>query len=256
MTSSDRQRHAVIVAAAVLALLALAGAGVLLLRGSDAQAPVARPTTDTSPSATPSSAPPPEPSPTPTPSPSPSAGTWEPSDAFLTPEQASQAEGSDWALADFSSDPEPLLDPCGGDGVPQAEAVDAEQDRALTAEREIASNELLQEVYRYAGEQDAAAAFATYRQRVEACPRTPLDEGDEIESSIVTERSSDDRLLVRQRYCNPECTDLFTRYAMVARSGAGLTVLRYAIGEDGDPAEPAGALLDAAAEALAAAVRG
>jgi hypothetical protein len=113
----------------------------------------------------------------------------------------------------------------------------------------------VQQVFRYEGEQDAAEALSTYQQRVEDCPRSPVEGvDDEVESSVVTGASGPDRLLVRQRYCNPECTDLFTTYALVARTGAGLTVARYALSEDGDPAEGAAALLDAVATALADAV--
>lgn len=251
----EGQRRAVIAAAAVLAILAAAGIGVLIARGGSGADQVLAPTP--APTAAPSPSPEPSPSPSPTPEPTPTQEPWEVSDAFLPPEAASEAEEPGWAEVDHTPEAGPLLDPCAGDDIPLRESVAASDERALGAEQEAGGREIVQEVFRYTSGEDAAEALRTYRERVEQCPRkaTEQDElDDEIESTVVEDASAEDRLLVRQRYCNPACTDLYTTYTLVASSGDGLTVLRYALGQDGDPEEGARALLDAAHEQLRTAV--
>lgn len=253
----DGQRRAVIAAAIAFAVLALAGLGVLLLRSDgDSDRLATSPAASPSPSASPSASSSPSPSPSAPPSPSPEPVAWDVAEAFVTPEGATAATQQDWAPSDVSPDDEPLLDPCGDGEVPLADRVAAADEQALAAVRETGSSELLQEVVRYEDEQDAAAAMSTWLQRVEDCPRVPLEEpeGHTLELSVVADASGPDRLLVRQRYCGPECTDLYTTYALVARAGSGVTVLRYALAEDGDPEDDARALLDVAADQLAAAV--
>lgn len=257
----DGQRRAVIAAAVVFALLALVGLAVLLVTGDDDDrlaTPTATPTASPSPSpsAEPSPSATPSPSPSPSAEPSPEPAAWEVAEALLTPQAATAATGDDWAPADYSADPEPLLDPCGDGEVPLADRVAASEEQALAYEREAGGGELLQEVVRYETEQDAAEAFGTHLERVQACPRVEFDEpeGHAQELSVVADASGPDRLLVRQRYCNPACTDLYTTYALVARTGSGVTVARFAIAADGDPEQDARPLLDVVAEQLAAAV--
>lgn len=259
-SSSDRQRSVVIALAVVLALLAAAGLAVLLLRdtGDDrlaqpTPAPASpSPTASPTPSAsTPAPAPPTE-APT-----APADEGWPVDAAFLTPEAASAAEQPGWQVEETDGEPGPLLDPCAEGGFPLADAVEASDERVMTSEREPGGSGLGQEVFRYAGEQDAAAALSSYLDRVERCPRAPVEQDDaELERTVVRDASGEDRLLVRERYCNPACTDLYTTYVLVVRAADGLSVLRYSIGEDGDPEQGARALLDAAAEALRSAVRG
>lgn len=254
----DRQRQAVIAAAVVIALLAAAGLGVLLLRGDEPDR-LATPSPAPS-SVPPSTAPTPtaEPSASPSPSPSPSPTGWEVATAFLSPEAASTAEEPGWTV-DEDTEPEPgaLLDPCREGGFPLDAEVAASDERTMSSEREVGGSFLRQEVFRYADAGAATRAVAEYADRVERCPSTPVEggPGDHTNEGTVVERA-DDRLLVRLRSCAPECSDLFTGYFLVARAEDGLTVAYYEVGEDGDPAEPAAALLDAAAEALAVAVRG
>ncbi len=120
--------------------------------------------------------------------------------------------------------------------------------------REAGGSGLVQEVYAYTDEQAAAAALAQYADRVRACPVKPAgpDVPDTITSDIA--ESGPDRFLVRNRYCNPACTDIFTTYAYVAQAGTGLTVATYAVGEDGDPADDARSLLGPIVDALVRAV--
>ena len=92
---------------------------------------------------------------------------------------------------------------------------------------------------------------------MERCPTGPTDVADHtIERTLVPDASDEARLLVRERYCGPECSDIATTYALVVRAADGLSVLSYGIGEDGDPEDGARPLLDAAAEALQSAVSG
>lgn len=263
-TTPEGQRRTVLALAGAVLALALVGLAVLLLRaGSGGDDRLATPTAEpTSTSPAPSPEPTPEPSPEPSPPPVAPAG-WDVATAFLSPEAASDAELPGWSV-DEGTEPEPgpLLDPCGDGDFPLSEAVAASDERAMSSsspEREAGGSHLQQEVFRYEAEQDAAAALSTYLDRVQQCPRQPVEDGDlghEVERTVVPEASGQDRLLVRERACNPGCTDNFTTYALVVHADDGLSVLRYAIGEDGDPGENAPALLDAAADALQAAVRG
>lgn len=251
MAAPDRTRTAVLAVAVVVALLALGGLTVLLLGGDDDQLASTTPTASPTPSA-PSPAPPPTPSAAATPE----AATWEVSAAFVAPEAASAAEEPGWAVSMADAEPGPLLDPCGDGDFPLPDAV-ASDEQALESEREAGGSNLAQEVFRYETEQDAAAAFAAYLERVQRCPGAPVEgTSDVVESTVVEDASGEDRVLVREQYCNPACTDLYTTYSLVVRSADGLSVLAYSIGEDGDPIDGVRPLLDAAAEALQAAVTG
>lgn len=251
MASPDRTRTAVLAVAVVVALLALGGLTVLLLGVDDDRLASTTPTASPEPSA-PSPAPPPEPSAATTPE----AATWEVSAGFVTPEAASAAEEPGWAVSTTGAEPGPLLDPCGDGDFPLPDAV-ASDEQALESEREAGGSNLAQEVFRYETEQDAAAAFAAYLERVQRCPRAPVEgTSDVVESTVVVDASGEDRVLVREQYCNPACTDLYTTYALVVLAQDGLSVVGYAIGEDGDPADDARALLDVAAQALQTAVNG
>jgi hypothetical protein len=254
--SSDRTRAALLVVAAVVAVLAVGGLVVLLLSGGGdddrlvASSPTASPT--------------PAPSTSPSPSPAPAATVpaepdpWALHAAFVTTEAAAAAEEPGWVSSSGDPDPGPLLDPCRDGVFPLPEAVQDSDERGMASEREAGGSTLAQEVFRYRTEQDAAAALTEYRERVERCSTTPVETmpSDSEELAVLDEASRDDRLLVRNRYCNPACTDLYTTYAMVVQAGDGLSVLTYAVGEDGDPSQYAPRLLDAAVEALQRAVTG
>ena len=252
----DSRRRAVLVATAAFALSAVAGLGLLLLlRGTDSTAPVATVTTPASTSASPSTTPSASPASTPSPSPSPPAPAVALDGAFLSPEQADAAESPGWSVDEaYEPVPGPVYDPCQQGAPPQEEAVVASAERAMGSSRETGGSSLTQELYGYADEQAASAAFDAYADATAQCPTgdVPDTDGDTVERTVLP--VADDRYLVRERYCNPECTGIYASYTLVARSGRALTVAAFSQGEDGEPEDAARSLLDAAAEQLAAAV--
>lgn len=188
----------------------------------------------------------------PPPAPEPDA-PFAPSEAFLSPEQAAAAESPGWAVDEaYEPAPGPLLDPCGDGAAPLAGEVTASAERAMGSRRDVGGSSLQQEVYVYGSTQAARDAVAAYAAAVERCPSaaSPTSPpGHTVRSSLVVSGSS--RLLVRRQGCAPTCTDLATTYALVAQAGRGVTVAAYGIGEDGDPAQAARALLDAVSAQLA-----
>ena len=132
----------------------------------------------------------------------------------------------------------------------------------MSSQREAGGSGLRQEVFRYFSAQAAASALDGYVQRAQRCPRPPVPgagavpdlAGHSLELSVVQRTGA--TVLVRGRYCAPECTDIATRYWLLAQDRDGLIVASYGTGEDGDPARPARALLRATAEALRAATSG
>lgn len=171
---------------------------------------------------------------------------------LLTPEEASAAESPGWAVDPSGTVDGPVLDPCGDGTVPRQAAVTGATAQVLSSRREAGGSSLLQEVYAYETPRDAEAAAGELAEAVRRCPSSPAEQAPadhRVERSVVPLR--DDAYLVRQVYCGPECTDLYTTYVLVARSGALLSTAAYAIGEDGDPGGSARNLLLATADRLA-----
>lgn len=251
------QRRAVLAAAAALALLAVVGAGVLVARsGDDASLATAAPSTSATPSTPPSASPTPSAPPSAPPSPS-AAPALALDDAFLSPEQAGAAESPGWSVDEaYEPSPGPVYDPCDEGTAPQAQALAASAERSMTSTREAGGSTLVQELYGYDDEVAAQDALIGYVRATEQCPTddVPDTDADTVERTAL--RVTDDRYLVRERYCNPECTGLYSTFTLVARAGQAVTVAAYAQGEDGEPEDAARALLDAVAEQLAAAVEG
>ena len=256
-----RTRTALAGAGAVVAVLAVSAG--LALGGSGGPDRISQPAAATSPSVAPSQ-PPPSAAPTAVPSavPAPTADLrarrdFDPATAFLLPEDASQAEQPGWALADPEPQPGPVLDPCSQGAVPQADEVVASAERGLGSRREAGGSSWQQEVYEYRGAAAARAALQAYADAVERCPSGPVQgrapDDHRVERTLLPVRDGE-RLLVRERYCGPECTDIHTTYAVVVRSAFAVTVARYAVGEDGDPAQAAERLADAASFGLSGAV--
>ena len=160
MPAPDRSRNAVLAAAVVIALLAVVGLVVLLLGGFDDEGRPAStaPTASATPTGSASASPTPSPA-GPTAAP-PEAAPWEVDAAFVTPEAASAAEERGFSVSTEEGEPGPLLDPCGDGDFPLAGAIAASNERVLSSTREAGGSGLAQEVFRYATEQDAAAALA------------------------------------------------------------------------------------------------
>lgn len=205
----------------------------------------------------------PEPTPLPPPpEPSEQPAAWEPAAAFLSPQQAGQVELPGWAVdGEHVPGDGPLLDPC-GDGAFMGDPV-ALSERALRSERETGGSRLVQQVVRYAGETEAAAAFDAFSAKVQECPQAPgLDgpDGDVTRFEVAGQGAVDGArtLLVQLRTCHPEhgCLDSYRSYLMLVQHGDGLTDAYYGLGEDGDPADFAAALLDAVAQQLVRSVQG
>ena len=177
---------------------------------------------------------------------------WEVTAAFLSPQAAGRAELPGWSVTDAPAVPGPLLDPCRSRWFPGQQDVLASAERQMTSQREAGGSALRQEVFRYRTARAAAAALRQYVQDVQRCPRgsvTGPPQGDAVQLSVVEDvpgRSA----LVRSRYCNPSCNDLFVEYYLLVRAADGLSALEYEVGEDGDPADGARALLRAAERRL------
>lgn len=190
------------------------------------------------------------------------ARAWDPSAGFVSPEAASQAEMPGWQVrAEYEPEAGPLLDPCGEGVFPRADDIAASDERAMGSTREVGGSALAQEVFRYSSTEAAAEALDAYAEAVARCPERPAPqspEGFTDRFSVVQQSEAQGvrRLLVRRQPCTAQdqCTAHFRTYLLAAQTGDGVTVADYGIGEDGDPEEAARALLDAAAERLAAAV--
>lgn len=165
--------------------------------------------------------------------------------AFLTPEQASQAEAPGWSVDEaYEPATEPLLDPCGDQTEPPGARDSGE--RAMSSRREAGGSSLVQEVFVHDDDASAQAALEAYLDRVRRCPIAPAPQSPPdhtVERSLV--EVADDQVLVRERYCGPECTDLYTTWVLLCRAGRLLSVARYGITEDGDPHEATPPLLAA-----------
>lgn len=157
--------------------------------------------------------------------------------AFLTPEQAGQAEQPGWAVVEpYEPANEPLLDPCGDQTEPPGARDSGE--RAMSSRREVGGSSLVQEVFVHDDAASAQAALEAYLERIRRCPTAPAQQAPPdhtVERSLVP--VADGQVLVRERYCGPGCTDLATSWVLLCRAGRLLSVARYGIGEDGDPEE-------------------
>jgi hypothetical protein len=275
MTQPRRQDRAVLAVAGVVLVVALAGAVLLLTRDDDPPSPApqprseqvtasptagapptAAPTTTAGTGPTPAGPTPAGPTPAgPTPTPLPA---WDVEEAYLSPDAAGAAEQPGWRVEpDHVPDPSPVLDPCRTGSPPRADAVAAQGERLLQSTRDSGGSTLLQEVLRYAREDDAAAAFARHLADVADCPQAPAVEGP-AGSTLryeVVERSDDDGVrsaLVQLRPCTADagCLDTYRSYVLLAQSADGLTAAFYGLGEDGDPRQAGQSLLEAVADRL------
>ena len=244
----SRRRRAALAGATALTLALAGGVGIALgvPAGTDALRPEPYATSGTG-----------EPTPTPTP-PAP-ARDWSLSDAFLPPEVAAEAELPGWKVVS-RLDPEdgPVADPCRDGSPPMSEAVTEVAARAMGSTREAGGSNLAQEVYRYDSPDSAAEAFAVHEQRYARCAEVPEQSGPDGQSvrSEVVARTAD-RLLVRRIPCmSGGCAAHFSTYEMVVRVGSAVTLVAYAISEDGDPAEEAHALAAAVERRLRDVVSG
>jgi hypothetical protein len=182
---------------------------------------------------------------------------FDPLRALLTPEDAAQAEEPGWSVSTPADGlPSPLLDPCGDGQVPGSDAVASVAERAMSSEREAGGSLLQQVVYEFRDIASADQAFTAYREAYERCPASPSGESyyEEVQPAEDLSFLSGERLLVRQTSCPPGCNAPFASYAYVVRNTYAVTVARYEVGEDGDPAEPGRQLLRAVALAMNGAV--
>lgn len=187
--------------------------------------------------------------------------TWRPSDAFLGPDDATAAEPTSWR-ATGGGDVRMLLDPCSDPDYPRRDALAETGLQTLVAEREIGGSLLVQQVLRYTDGEAAEEAFDAYLERTVRCPEQSLGDPEQVlrlSSEISASAGAGRQALVRQVPCSvgtDSCADHFTTYVLVAVVGDGLMLATYEQGEDGDPADEARALLDAAAGRLRAVVTG
>lgn len=257
-----RSRHrAALAAAAALAAVGVLGA-VALSAGGSAKPDSLQPAPFASEPAGATAMPAPSPLLDPEPSPvmkEPPPAPWAMTEAFLPPEAAGEAEQPGWTVTS-QLDPQdgPVADPCREGSAPLAEEVVEVVGRAMGSSREVGGSNLAQEVYRYSSPQSAADAFAVYEERYARCAEVPDDqapEGQTIRSEVVDR--APDRLLVRRIPCmSGGCTDHFSTYEMVVRVQDAVTVVAYAIAEDGDPAQDARALVAAVERRLREVVGG
>lgn len=137
--------------------------------------------------------------------------------------------------------------------MPLDDRVRDQGERVMGSTREVGGSSLVQELYAYESPADAEQAFAEYEQRYDRCAsvQDPNNAAGWTIRSEVVDRS-DGGVLVRRIPCSPEdaCTEHFSTYTMLVREAEALTVVAYMIGEDGDPAEAARALLAAVQEQL------
>lgn len=201
-----------------------------------------------------------------TPPPAPSAApVWRLEDGFLSPQEATRAQGgsSSWELKDVPPTLGPLLDPCADASFPAASDIRQGAERSIETHQEIDGSALTQEVFRYSSAEASLAAFEGYVDRVQRCAAAN-DAGRESGPFPMEVRQlrAGDRLLVARGDCPAQDGEgvmpadcMWVSYRMVVRSGDGLTVAGYGTGEDGDPAEGAQELLDAIAAKLARTVR-
>lgn len=189
----------------------------------------------------------------------PPARDWSLSDAFLPPEVAAEAELPGWKVVSRLDPADgPVADPCRDGSPPMSEAVTEVAARAMGSTREAGGSNLAQEVYRYDSPDSAAEAFAVHEQRYARCAEVPEQSGPDGQSvrSEVVARTAD-RLLVRRIPCmSGGCAAHFSTYEMVVRVGSAVTLVAYAISEDGDPAEEAHALAAAVERRLRDVVSG
>jgi hypothetical protein len=192
---------------------------------------------------------------------------WDAGAAFLTPEQASAAEMPGWAvLPAYEPSAFPLLDPCPDQDLRLSESQTGGRERAMASEREAGGSQIVQEVARYVSSAAAAQVVQEYVEELARCPRGPVgDDGLLTTYQLVLDETFGDarQLLVRRVPCDttqPDgqelCMSQFSTYLLVAQQADGVTVVDYAIADDGDPAPWAQALLDAVAAALGTAVLG
>jgi hypothetical protein len=187
---------------------------------------------------------------------------WVLAEAFLSPAAAAAAEGppmneARWSVVEpYAPDQAPLADPCSEGSVPLAGEVVDSGERAMSSTREAGGSSLTQEVYRYSSSFVAYDAHLHYVDRFRRCSDVPDPngfEGSTIRSELIGpgDAPSGDRLLVRRLPCQEDtCTDHFATYVMVVREADALTVVGYAIAEDGDPLEQAGRIVGAVHEHL------
>ena len=248
-----RRRRRVALSSAVALTLVLAGGGALALSGRD-EPDALRPAPFASPAPEPSD------------SPSPPPRAWFLPDAFLSAEEAARAEWPGWVV-DEAAVPDNLTtvaDPCRSGEIPLVDRVGDQGERVMGSTREAGGSSLLQEIYRYDSASDARKAFEEYEQQYARCASVPDPNVDgegwtirsEVRRAELTPLGAS--LLVRRIPCDPggACTEHFSTYEMVAQRAEALTVVGYTIGEDGDPAEEAAALLDAVQSRLAQVVSG
>lgn len=186
--------------------------------------------------------PPDPPAPDQPPPPAGAPSTWELADAFLPPEAASAAEQSGWAVVQsYKAEAAPLADPCEEGAAPLAREVESSAERGLRSSREAGGSSLAQEVYRYSTPPAGEDAFRLYTERYYRCAEVQDPNGSSdmtIRSQVVEldERPDGSRLVVRRVPCTAgSCADQFATYVFVVRSADALSVVAYAISEDGDP---------------------
>jgi hypothetical protein len=126
----------------------------------------------------------------------------------------------------------------------------------MSSTREAGGSSLAQEAYRYSSSVVAHDAYLEYVARFQRCSDMPDPngfDGSTIRSELIGpgDPPSGDRLLIRRIPCQEgSCTEHFASYVMVVREADALTVVGYAIAEDGDPLEQAGRLAIAVHEHL------
>lgn len=284
-----RRTQAVAALAAVAVAAALGGSAALALgppgprddalRVASPPSPTpasASPTASTPPPASPSASASPTASPEPsslgTSSPAPTAAasasapaphpapprTWAPSDAFLTPEAASEAEFPGWVVEDDHPPrlpPGPVVDPCGADAYAAEPAAQAE--RAMTSTRDSGGSGLVQRVTRYADTAAAGRSFDDLTAAFLRCPEAPADDGGTFRYAVeATYGPGDPRaVLVSVVQCPADgCSaTAYRSYVLLARSGDGVSEAHYGVSEDGTPRAQAEKLLAATLEYLATA---
>lgn len=255
-----RRRRAALSASAVVVVggVLAAGAAVTLTGGGGGDelrpAPFASPAPSSS-------------APTPSAAPAPVAPVgWFLPDAFLAAADAARVEDPGWVV-DEAFEPDSLTstaDPCGERRIPLDDRVRDQGEQIMSSRREAGGSSLHQEIYRYETAEDAALAFGAYEQQYARCASVPNPDADgpgwttrsEVRRQELT--PSGGSLLVRRIPCAPEggCTMHFATYTMVVRHADAVTVVTYMIGEDGDPADEAEALLEAVQRQLARVVSG
>jgi hypothetical protein len=281
-----RRQRAVYAATAAVVAVALAGTAALALGGTSADddalrfaspSPSASPTTTAEPSSSPTPSataspspvvvpPPPSPAPTPsatatataTPPATPTAATWDPLDAFLSPEAAGAAEQPGWVVESDHPPrlgPGPVVDPCGTDTY--AAAAEDEAERSMSSVRESGGSGLTQRVSRFADATSAAAVLGELVESFGRCPTQARDDGGTFRYTVVDDSAAgtDRTALVAVEECvDGACTQVaYVSYVLLAQVSDGVSETYYGVGEDGTPEDWARALLDASAEALRAA---